>query len=204
MNVYILRVLFVIGMIILCAWIIHHSYNQWFQSEKSVLDKYKEQADEDLIKAGSLDDLLRKYDEAHKKVKAYESNKANPILSLEERLNTEPYKSKIILQDEIQSRESDARKLFKVRYYWFMGLVFSLSGLVFYRKFNELLGMSLMIVGFTEMIAITEPVRYDGSFGDLTTNKLVLSFITIIMLIISSYLLSIMKNETELQSEDKK
>ncbi len=195
MNIYILRGLFVFAMIVLCVWIITHSYSEWFRPKVSVFDKYTELTDEDRLNAASLDELVRKYDESYRKIKEYESNKANPAVPEENRFTSEPYKSEISLKYEIQNRESDAHQLYRVRYYWIMGLVFALTGLIIYRKFNELLGMPLMIVGFMEMIAHTEPTRYGRDFSSLITNKLLLSFITLILLKIFGYMLSIMKEE---------
>ncbi len=202
MNMFFLRMLFVVAMIVLCVWIISLSYSEWFRPAGSVLDKYTELTDEDRLKTASLDELVKKYDESYKKVKDYESNKANTVVPVEDRFTTEPYKSEIILKDEIQSRESDARQLHRVRYYWLCGLIIALLGLIIYRRFNELLGLPFMVAGFSEMINYTQPTRYSNDINSIITNQLILSFLTLILLIVFGYQLSIMKDEEDQDAQE--
>jgi hypothetical protein len=197
----VLRTSFAIGMIVFFIWTINLSYHRWFEAKESVLDKYAEPAEESAFTSDSLDELERKYAELHKKIKAYESDEKNPVLSEAEKETTEPYMSESMLRSEIQLRETHAEDVYKVRYYWLCGLAFVISGIAIFTQFNTLLGLPLMFAGFLEMFESIEPARYGSDFSSVLTNKIVFSIWSIILLIITGYLIKIMRDDQE-SSED--
>lgn len=193
----ILRTAFVIAMIVFIVWAIRLSYTKWFESRESVLDKYEEPTEESRFTSDSLNELIRKYEEIHKKVKAYESDDKNPALSESEKETTEPYKSESMLKIEIREREMYAEEIYKVRYYWFCGLAFVISGILIFTKFNTLLGLPLMFTGFMEMLVSIEPARYGGGLSSVLTNKILFSILSIVLLIVTGYLINIMKDDKD-------
>ena len=92
--------------------------------------------------------------------------------------------------------EGKSREISKLRFYWLLGFVFLLLGYSAYRWLNEWLGLSGVIVGFSEMIFWASPSAYfpflgSREFERLLHNKLVLALITFALLVAAFWVVEI-------------
>ena len=112
-----------------------------------------------------------------------------------ERSETEPYKSEIALRKAIQDWEGKSREISKLRFYWLFGFVFLVLGCSAYRWLDEWLGISGIIVAFSEMIFWASPVYLtvisSREFERLLHNKLVLALITFALLVAAFWMTEI-------------
>ncbi len=179
--------LFLIGSIILSTQTFRHIYVNWLEPSDSVLDKYSEKVDQDIKHSKEMDELLALYDKAYHKVKAYENQNNHIEIPPNERYTKEPYQSEYKLKNSILSLENEMYSLFRVKFFWSCGLLSIILGLVCYTKINRWLGLSGIIVGFSEMICWTFPtiriISRTVEFESLLTTKLVLSVISWVLLV---------------------
>jgi hypothetical protein len=185
------KTLFIIAVVTVCAQTVRHAYYRWVEPSNSVLDKYDAVLRDDIKNAGSLEGLQTKYEEARKKVEAYEADKSNPKVERYERDNTEPYKSEQMFKNAIENWEKSSKEIFKIRFFWFVGLAFLVIGYFLYKKINIWLGLTFLIAGFSEMLYWTSPSFFSDSsieFSILLVNKLIFSIFTLVLLIVVAYL----------------
>jgi hypothetical protein len=182
-----ITVLFVIAMLISSTQTFRHAYVKWIEPQGSVLDAFQEATEAEMEKAKTLDQLVALYREAYTKVKDYEANPDNPKVGLKERSTTEPYRSEGKIKKEIRSREQDRMQLFKLSFYWGCGLLSLAIGIGTFYKVNAWLGVSGVIIGFSEMLCWTSPLFHNSvvsqQFLTLLNYKLIFSFITWVLLI---------------------
>lgn len=184
------RILFVIAFVFLCVHSVRLTYQKWFEPRSSVLDVYDEPVEVDIREAGSLQELLERYDAAHSKVEEYEANDANPELDYNERRETEPYKSELKLRAAIEDWEAKTAQISRMRIYWLFGLAFLVLGLVSLKWVNAWVGIAALIVGFSEMIYWSSPSYFTGrsqEFERLLDNKLFLAWTSLVLLIVVGY-----------------
>jgi len=153
--------------------------------------------------ATSLDELLRRYDPVRKQVdsakkEASEAGKERPSND-----EIEPYKSEKMLREAINQWEERAKEIHAIRFYWLVGLVLSVLGLLTYSKLNRWLGVSLLIAGFSELIYWTSPTFLGSTqeFDRLLANKLALSAFSLILLFAVTWLLEIFAEKGEDSSQ---
>jgi hypothetical protein len=186
--------LFIIAMVFSSTQTFRHVYTKWLEPKTSVLDKYDEKIEKDIYKSKSINELLALFDDAHKKVKAYEKDKNNPEINEHQKEDKEPYKTMIKIQDSIEKWESYGIQISKMRFFWSCGLISVILGFFIYIYLNDWLGMVGIITGFTEMIFWTCPTIF-GIFGArfeferLLNNKLFFSIITWLLLLSAWFLL---------------
>ena len=182
-----MTVLFVIAMVVATTQTFRHVYVKWIEPSTSVLDEFKDKIDTEIKLAKNIGELVVLYRKAKKRVEDYESDKKNPEVRYSERYHKEPYKSERAIKKEINNREYDNKQLFKLMFYWFAGLFSFLIGGFVFRKFNPWLGLSGIVVGFSEMLSWTSPLFHNRilsqQFEALLNYKLIFSFITLAMLI---------------------
>lgn len=180
------KILFVIAMLILVTQTVRHGYLKWFEKRSSVLDKYDTSTCKKIKEAKTLKELLQEHDAAHKKVEIYEQDKNNPVVPENKKQYKEPYKTQEELRNAIENWESKSKEIYELRFFWSSGLLILAIGLLFYKKINNWLGISLIIVGFVEMIWWTSPsFNFGGAYPEfdrLLVNKLLLSIITLALL----------------------
>ena len=214
------KTLFVLTALILSTQTLRHVYVRSLEPTGSVLDKYQSQASEDIKRADSLDELVKLYDEAHKKVEAADAetearkarqpnnaeryNDANDAddETEERKSEREPYKSQKLLKEAILDWERKSNEVFELRFFWFSGLGFLIVGFLCYTRMFPWLGLSLMIAAFSEMLWATCP-SFRGlsgkEFDRLLTNKAIFSFISLILLFVLGYV--VRKIEVKKESE---
>ena len=162
------KTLFVLALVSVTAYTIRHVYYKWFQQRESVLDKYETSLTSQIKSAESLDQLLKLYDDAKKKIEAYEADKTNPIIETGRQRWNEPYKTEVELKEAIQEWEKKSAEIFELRFYWVVGLLLLIVGYIVFRKVNGWLGLTTIIVGFTEQVYWTSPSFISGAGSNTT------------------------------------
>jgi hypothetical protein len=181
------KTLFLIAFIILLTQTVRHAYYRWLEPTNSVLDKYGEPLKEKIKNAESINELLSKYDEVHKKVKVVEADSSISKIPRYERSEIEPFKSEQMLRNAIEEWEMRSTEIFKIRLYSSFGLLFVILGLFIYKRSNEWLGLALIITGFAEKIYWTSPSFFGSStleYTRLLNNKFYISLLAFIVLLI--------------------
>jgi hypothetical protein len=195
------KTLFVLALLALAPQTVRHLYVKWLEPTTSVLDKYQPPLEEGIKKAGSLEELVKQYDEARKKLD--EAKKKLPEDEGESSPNSAAVLSPLshsesTLKAAIQDWESKAKEIFELRFFWSCGLVFLLLGLLCYRQQRLWLGLTLIASGISEMTWWTSPsFRWAGGsreFDKLLTNKIVFSLASIILLLITGHLVKQMNS----------
>lgn len=181
-------VMFVIAMVLATTQTMRHIYVKWVAPDGSVLDQFQTETESDIAAAQDLEELVPLYEAAKAEVEAYEADPDNPAIEGYRRQTTEPYESEIKLRQEIERREYWNRQVVELLFFWAGGAISVSIGVVVFRKINVWLGMSGVLVGYTEMIFWTSPLlslRYTGGeFETLLNIKLILSAVTMISLIV--------------------
>ena len=192
-----LTVLFLIAMLISSTQTFKHVYVKWIEPTDSVLDEFKNEVESDIAEARSLDELVALYRDSQNAIESYESDSNNPKIERRYWKDTEPYEAEIKIKKEIQAREYDENQLFKLWFYWSCGLLSVFIGIFAFQRINNWLGVSGIIVGFSEMLCWTSPLFHNRllsqQFEYLLNYKLLFSLITWIILI-SLWLLIEKKN----------
>ena len=184
------KIMFVIAFVFIAVHSVRLIYMVWLEPTGSVLDKYEDQIETQVKEAKSLDDLTALFDDAHRAVQAYEADSMNPTLEYHERVDTEPYKSEILLRKSIQDWEIQSRKIYQMRVYWTLGFLFLVAGVVLFKKVSQWLGVSALVVAFSEMIYWSSPPYFSGrllEYQRLIDNKLVFAFLTFSLLLNAGY-----------------
>lgn len=194
------KTLFILALVSVTAYSVRHVYYKWFEHRESVLDKYDNSVTSQIKAAESLDHLVKLYDDSKNRVQTYEADKANPKVKRGDREETEPYKSEIELRKAIEDWEKKSGEIFELRFYWGVGLLFLVVGYLVFWKLNAWLGLTVIIVGFTEQVYWTSPNFISGSgieYDRLLSNKLVFSIATLVLLIVVAFFTDTLKNKKE-------
>lgn len=182
-----LIVLFIIAMLTSTTQTFRHVYVKWIEPTNSVLDEFKNEVESDISNAKNIDELVILYQAAQASVKKYEENSENPIIEYRNKRDTEPYESELKVKKEIENREFDKNQLYKLWFYWSCGMISLFVGIFTFTNINNWLGLSGIIVGFTEMLSWTSPLFHNRllsqQFEYLLNYKLVFSIITWVLLI---------------------
>jgi len=183
------KTLAILAFVILVSQTIRHAYLLWLDPRTSVLDKYDRPLQDEITKAQSLDELLRRYEPIRKQADEarQQMSKQGKTPGFEER-GVEPFKSESALHEAITEWERRAKEIHEVRFYWLIGLAFFVLGAFFYRKISRWGGISLLIAAFTEFIYWTSPTFFGMNtreFDRLLVNKLILSVVSFVLLLIA-------------------
>lgn len=181
-----LIVLFLIAMLISSTQTFRHFYVKFIHPTDSVLDQFKTETESEIESAKSIDDLVVLYRKAKDEIEKYESDSSNPKIEHRRREDIEPYKSEIQIKKEIRSREYDQNQLFKLWFYWICGLLSTLLGIIAFKKINKWIGLSGIIVGFSEMLCWSSPLFHNRLLSQqyeyLLNYKLLFSLVTLVFL----------------------
>jgi hypothetical protein len=175
-------------MVIASTQTFRHAYVKWIEPTDSVLDQFKTGVDSDIATAKDISDLVDLYAAANTVVLEYEANPDNPVIEGYKQRTTPPYESRFKLREEIERRENQQKQVSELCFYWASGLISILIGLWAFRKINAWIGMSAVIVGFSEMLCWTSPLLHrtwaGNEFVTLLNYKLFLSACTWAFLIV--------------------
>jgi hypothetical protein len=183
--------LFILALSALLTQTVRHLYVRWLEPTSSALDKYEPQVKVGIKKAGSLEEMVKHYDEARKKTlgSEFESSKVNSKTVFNQNSETES-----MLKTAIQEWERRTKEIFELRFYWVCGLVLLILGLLCYQQQFLWAGLTLMATGISEMIWWTSPsFRWGGGseeFDKLLTNKIAFSLASVILLLITGYIVN--------------
>ena len=183
------KTLALIALVILTAQTVRHAYLLWVEPRGSVLDKYDQPLKADIAAAGSLDELLQRYDRARKEVdqaRASGATDESPSFTPNNLLK-EPYRSERVLRDAITDWEAKTKEVLGLRFYCAVGFLLSLAGLIIYRKLSRWYGLALVITAFCEVIYWTSPTFLGPAtheFDRLLVNKLFLSILSLGLLFV--------------------
>jgi len=193
-----LRVLFVCGFVFLSVHLVRLAYQMWLEPTSSVLDKYDDEVEAGIKSAASIDELLEQYDKALQEIEEYEKDPANEPVPSQERYYTAPYDAKNQLEEAIKDWELKSHQIYKVRIYWVLGLLFLVLGIAAYKRVSEWLGVSALLVAFSEMIFWTSPSYFSGrslEFERLLANKLSLAVVTYALLLATAYTVGVISRK---------
>ena len=195
-----LRTLAILASLSLGAQTVRHAYVLWLEPRTSVLDRYDQPLRSEIAAAASLDDLLRRYDPVRREVDRIKAERraADPKDRVDNEPEVEPFTSARSLREAISSWEQRAKEIHALRFYSFIGLVLAVLGAACYRRLNRWLGVTLLIVGFSEIVYWTSPTFMGPNtqeFDRLLVHKLVLSIVSLVLLGLSIHLLDVFKEE---------
>jgi len=183
------KTLAVIALVVLVSQTVRHAYRLWLEPRGSVLDKYDQPLKGEIEKATSLEDLVERYDKVHKEAEAKRQEREKIPENERQYLNeqqTEPYKSEGALREAITDWEKKSGEIRELRSYWGAGFVFLVLGALIYRKRNRWLGLTLLIVAFSELIYWTSPTLFGPGtreYDRLLINKFTFSAISLVLLL---------------------
>jgi len=188
----------VIAMIVLIGTIARDVYVRWIEPRGSVLDKYREPVEDQIAKAGSLEELVRLFEPAHAKVEQAEKEEREKGAKDQDdyrKHGREPYKSEQQLRSAIQTWESQAREIYRLRVYWDVGFALVGIGVILTRRKMPWPGLALLVVGFSEAIYWTTPTYFGSSpeFDRLLVNQIVLLALSLALLVAVVWLLGIFR-----------
>jgi hypothetical protein len=185
----VLIILGLLAVLIAGSQTLRHIYVRWVEPRGSLLDQFQGQAAQDIAASKPLGELVAQYGEAKKRVDE-EDAKLNEVQRETEyrRMQQEPYKSERQLNEAITQREEHHRQLRELHFYWWCGIAIAAIGFVAFFKLNRWFSVSLMILGYIEMIYGTCPsFRSFGAaqeFDTLLTAKTIYSLLTVAVVLV--------------------
>lgn len=164
-------------------------YTLWFEPRGSVFDKYNDPKRAEINNTQSLDELSRRYDEAHKKVEVakQEREKLTEGKSYTNELETEPYKSENMLSYAIRDWEDKNKEIHTLRFYGGISFCLILLGTFLFKKGYKWYGLTMLITAYSEIIIWVYPSTLSGStyaFEHLMINKIIFSTVSLILLLV--------------------
>ena len=182
-------ILGMLAVLIVASQTFRHVYVCWIEPRESSLDQF-EPATRDIAAAKSLEELLVLYRPALEEVRkadAKNGKDADSERSYRMRME-EPYKSEEQLRNAIREWETHRRQLAELHFFWWAGLVSVSLGALSYSRSKQWLGMSLLLLGFLEMIWATCPsfqtFGYPLEFERLLTFKVIYSMVSLILVFV--------------------
>lgn len=202
------RTLAIIAFLALATQTVRHAYLLWLEPRKSVLDKYDQPLKDEISSATTLEELLRRYDPVRKAAdqarqeRSKEAQAGKPYRF--DDMQTEPFKSERALHEAIADWERKAKEIRELRFYWFVGLLVLVMGLLSYKRLSRWLGLTLLIAAFSEFIYWTSPTFLGGNtreFDRLLANKLAFSAVSFVLLLTVIWLYGIFAEKKEASAQ---
>ena len=183
------RTLAIIAFLTLTAQTVRHAYLLWLEPRDSALDKYDRPLKGEILKARSLDELLRRYEPVRKEAdRVKQQQRDADRRPLEAQDDVEPFRSERALRAAIEDWESKSKEVHAVRFYWSAGFLLFALGVVAFTRVNRWLGLSLQIAAFSEFIYWTSPTFLGAAareFDRLLVCKLALSVVSLLALAVA-------------------
>jgi hypothetical protein len=194
------RTLAILACLFLIVQTVRHAYVLCLEPRLSLLDKYDHPLKDEIAAAASVDELLRRYEPIRAEVDRINAERrvADPKAHFESDHGAEPFRSEQSLRVAISSWEERAKEIRALRFYWFVGLVLGGLGLAVYARTNRWLGVTLLIVAFSEMIYWTCPTFLGVTTREtdrLLGHKLVLSLVSLIFLTLVTRVLGALEDQ---------
>jgi hypothetical protein len=192
------KTLAIIALLFLVTNTARVGYVRWIDSRPSELDivnstltlgKVDPKLKSQLESATSLNELVALYKPVYNQAEA---------MRKAERKDVGLEASENVLEGAIHEWESDSKELRELRFYWFLGFGVFAIGIVVYKLMNRWFGTALLTVAFFEFIywtTATTSSRYSWarmvSFNRLLTNEFLYSFISLLLLLLTIFVLQI-------------
>ena len=181
------RTLAIVASLFLLVQTVRHTYVLWLEPRTSVLDKYDRPLKDEIAAAPSMEALLARYDPVRREVDRVKAERrlADPKAHFPDQDEEEPFKSEKALREGISSWEERANEIHGLRFYASVGVFLIFVGLMVYGRVNRWLGVTLLIVGFSELIYWTCPSFLSATtaeFDRLLINKLAMSLVSLVLL----------------------
>ena len=196
------KTIVVLAFLALISQTIRHAYMLWFEPRESVLDRF-DKPKSDIAAATSLDELVRHYEAAHKQAedarqKVREERSKNGEAAVYPGWADEPYKSEHELESAIKDWEQKDKEIRELRFFWTIGLVLLVIGVVIYKRLNRWIGFTLIIAALSEFIYWCSPTFFGGTkeFDRLLWNKLVLSVVSLALLGVVVWMIGVFGERT--------
>jgi hypothetical protein len=152
------RTLAMLAFVVLLVQTVRHSYMLWIEPRSSVLDKYERSLNEEIAGAASLDELVRRFDAAHKEAERVRAERrAAGKGETFEYSGEEPFKTERSLKEAISDWERKENEVRSLRFYSSIGFLLIVLGVTCYLKANRWLGITLLMVAFAEAVYWTSP-----------------------------------------------
>ena len=133
---------------------------------------------------------MRRYDPIRKQADAAkeERSKSGKGVSISDEQEVEPYKSEMVLRRAITEWEDRSKEIYEIRFYCLVAFILFVLGTIIYKKWNKWMGLTLLIVAFSEFIYWTSPTFLGSNtqeFDRLLVHKLVLSIVVLTLLLVA-------------------
>ena len=181
-----LRTLAIVASFFLVVQTIRHAYVLWLEPRTSVLDGFDRPLKDEIAAARSLDVLMKRYEPVRREVDRVKAERRAADPKAEFNGEEEPFKSEAALREAITGWEQRAKELHSLWFYWLIGAAIATIGVAVFRRVNRWVGVSLLIIGFSEIIYWTTPSFFGGGvqeFDRLVATKLALSVVSLAMLV---------------------
>ncbi|HEX6878864.1 MAG TPA: hypothetical protein VF135_00745 [Terriglobales bacterium] len=197
-----LKTLAILAFLTLSAQSVRHAYILWLEPRGSVLDKFDQPLKQEITEAGSLDELLRRYEPIRKQVDdaRKEAEKTGKEITYQSQSQSEPFKSEQELRSAISEWEGRSKEIRQLRFYWSVGLIFLLIGTLSYWRWNRWFGVTLVIGAFSEFLYWTSPTFLGAGtreFERLLINKLSFSLVSLLLLVAVIWLWGVFTDRQE-------
>jgi hypothetical protein len=161
----------------------------WFGRPPSVLARYEEQPGREDPAGLPVSELARRYEVARRLVAELERT-SGPAAEGEDE-ESEPYASARWWKVAIEEREEQLASLAELRYYCLLGGLLAAAGTLCFARWNDILGVALMVSGFTLLIVHLA----DGfpSFAQLRLERLVFVVSALALLLASGHFTGIFR-----------
>jgi hypothetical protein len=191
------RILFLIAFLFTDVYTTRHIYLRWLAPTTSVLDEFRSETETAITSAEELRQLLKKYRPSREAVRQLEQRNVGKPPDQWRFEDQEPFKTEASLRAAIEEWEAKQREIFEMRVYWTFGLIAAVAGLIVHERSSKWLGLALIITGFAEMIWWCSPAWFSQATAEtdrLLNNKLILSIVTFVILIISARALGLIRD----------
>ena len=182
------KTLAILAFVVLISQTVRHAHLLWLEPRTSVLDKYDQPLKDEIANAGSLDELVRRYDPVRKQVDAARQQARSEKKPFDDDISLEPYKSERTLREAIKEWEDRSKQIREIWFYCSVAFVLFILGALLYRKWNRWAGLTLLISSFCEFIYWTSPTFLGPNtheFDRLLVHKLVLSVVVLGLLMVA-------------------
>ncbi|TFH15912.1 MAG: hypothetical protein E4H02_06865 [Lentisphaerales bacterium] len=195
---------FMVAVFVLTIQGFRHVYVRFLETRTSVLERYEVGDTEKVVNSvPSLAELVEQYEVAKKTVDELEEQRREGAASrseanwlvFEETFREEhkqAYELESSLKKGIREWEGKSKEINDLRVFWLLGFALVVIGELFEISGRAWIGMSLIIPGLAEMIWWTSPsfglAGGPHEFNRMLINKLVLTLITLVLVMIGWYL----------------
>ncbi len=190
------KVMFMIAFLVLMSSIIHTVFVRFLVPTKSVLARFGHPVKDDPLQAESMETLLTRYGEVIKKTEALLTGKTDEQIKLIRAQHPALFAEEEKLTWAILDQENKSQYLFKMWFYWVIGAICLGLGGLSYFKWSRWFGLSLIVLGFCEMIYWGMPSVTTGGHEAVwkMNQEIILSIVNLGLLFLVAILMGVFRN----------